>query len=168
MSHLYLGGGFPRASQCITTFFSSPSKGKTTSSGSWMKTGPNSSLSVRGKKRREGWAAIITASSYLPCYLVSGSADILATSIAGNKRKRRCEGAQCEAIINSRKKHNNKNMDVTITRKAFCSRKHIFLTSDDTIGMYCVTDLLVLHSRGILVILRPGGWDTSEGKTRLS
>lgn len=50
MSHLYVGGGFPRASQCITTFFSSESNGKITSSGSWMKTGPNSSLSAKGDK----------------------------------------------------------------------------------------------------------------------
>lgn len=52
MPHLCVGGGFPRASQCITTFFSSESKGKITSSGSWIKTGPNSSVSL-GKKKIE-------------------------------------------------------------------------------------------------------------------
>lgn len=49
--YLYVGGGFPRASQFIITFFSSESKGKITSSGSWIKTGPNSSLSVDKKRR---------------------------------------------------------------------------------------------------------------------
>lgn len=51
-NYLYVGGGFPRASQCITTLLSRPSNGKITSSGSWRKIGPNSSLSKQ--KRREG------------------------------------------------------------------------------------------------------------------
>lgn len=51
-THLYVGSGFPRASQCIITFFSSESNGKITSSGSWTNTGPNSSLSVKMKKKK--------------------------------------------------------------------------------------------------------------------
>lgn len=51
-THLYVGSGFPRASQCIITFFSSESNGKITSSGSSMNTGPNSSLSVKMNKKR--------------------------------------------------------------------------------------------------------------------
>lgn len=50
MTHLYTGGGFDLASHCSITFFSVEFSGKIASSGSWIKTGPNSSLSVWEKK----------------------------------------------------------------------------------------------------------------------
>ena len=98
MSHLYVGGGFPRASQCITTFFSSESKGKITSSGSWTKTGPNSSLSMEGKKKEIKTRMIAIITTWVPLSfhiqllfllfpsLVSVTAYFLPTSITGNKR----------------------------------------------------------------------------------
>lgn len=50
VTHLYTGGGFDLASHCSITFFSVEFSGKIASSGSWIKTGPNSSLSVWEKK----------------------------------------------------------------------------------------------------------------------
>lgn len=55
VTHLYVGGGFPRASQCSITFLSPEPKEKIMSSGSWMKTGPNSRLSVKTKAEEEAY-----------------------------------------------------------------------------------------------------------------
>lgn len=55
--YLYVGAGFPLASQLIITFLSSESREKMASSGSWMKTGPNSSLS---RERAQNHYSIFT------------------------------------------------------------------------------------------------------------
>lgn len=47
---------------------------------------------------------------------------------------------------------------VALTSMASCSRLQIFWTGDDTIVIYCLTDVVVQHEEVIPVILKPGGW----------
>ncbi len=164
MSHLYVGGGFPRASQCITTFFSSESKGKIKSSGSWIKTGPNSSLS--DKKKNGGDKDDCNYHNMTPLSfniqllfllflsLVSASAYFLPHCNIGNKRKARC--TKC-GIINKKMACNSNYNDIL---------QHI-LSDDDIIVIYCITDCcstLGRHSSNPQSQRKPGGRCTSEGE----
>lgn len=125
-----------------------------TSSGSWMKTGPNSSVSTRktrgGEKSHQGKENLDCHNMSATCFQHPISASVkhlfcYSERMAYNQTPTR----QMEAPL-SRWKN---NLGRSNSRAPLSGRKHMFsFISSDTVVIRCVTDLLFKSQAEIIII----------------